>query len=172
MMTKPIHRIFLKRVVLTLLLAVMTAAAWADDPWVSGDCTVTLTDGTLTVSGNGAMADYGPTIGVPMSPWYYNANSITNIVIGSGVTHIGRSAFQDCDNLVTVTFEANSQLTTIGHNAFFDCEALPAIDIPCQRDVHQRQCLLQLLQPSDHHRGREFPADYYRYECLFIFLNG
>ena len=46
------------------------------------------------------------------------------------VTHIGESAFRDCENLKTVTFSENSQLTTIGNYAFNGCENLTNINIP------------------------------------------
>ena len=43
---------------LLVLLAAVVTGAWAQGPWISGDCTVTLSDGVMTVSGTGAMADY------------------------------------------------------------------------------------------------------------------
>ena len=38
--------------------------------------------------------------------------------------------FQSCRNLVSVTFEDNSQLTSIGVNAFSGCSSLKSIEIP------------------------------------------
>ena len=45
---------------LVLLLTAATGAMAQTQPWTSGDCTVTLSDGVLTVSGNGAMKDNSP----------------------------------------------------------------------------------------------------------------
>ena len=115
--------------VTAMIMMAFPSKAWADGSWTSGNCTVTLTGGTLTVSGNGAMDDYG---GGAVSPWFYDTgcnSSITSIVIGSGVTHIGVNAFYSCGNLGTVTFEATSQQTTIGGGAFSYCN-MSSITIP------------------------------------------
>lgn len=135
-----------------LLMLLTTTTAWADGSWTSGDCTVTLSGGTLTVSGSGAMADYSYTSD---RPWYSNRNSIESVVINEGVTRIGASAFSQCQNihftsvaippsvtsigdnafrdciyLATVNFEAGSQLTEIGMGAFNNCSKLASITIP------------------------------------------
>ena len=112
--------------VAAMIMMAFPSKAWADGSWTSGNCTVTLTGGTLTVSGNGAMDDYG---GGVLSPWYWDRGSVTSIVIGSGVTHIGVFAFDACGNLGTVTFEATSQRTTIGRYAFNYCN-MSSITIP------------------------------------------
>jgi hypothetical protein len=57
-----------------------------------GTVTATLVDGTLTVSGSGAMADWTPGI----TPWYSDRTSITSVTIGNSVTYIGNYAFYGC----------------------------------------------------------------------------
>ena len=59
----------------------------------------------------------------------YAAN-LKKIIIPSSVTHIGSSAFYDCDSLKTVTFAEGSKLTSIGSSAFYDCSGLESITIP------------------------------------------
>ena len=49
---------------------------------------------------------------------FYDCYWMTSITIPSGVESIGISAFNRCDRLTDVTFEANSQLTSIGNWAF------------------------------------------------------
>ena len=99
--------------VLVLLAAVVTGAV-AQDPWTSGDCTVTLSGDVLTVSGTGAMADYADSYALP---WY--GADIKTIVIESGVTSIGNSAFAKCYNLESVSIPAS--VTSIGNYAFENC---------------------------------------------------
>ena len=109
----------------------------------------TLVDGTLTITGTGAMADYDS---FKDRPWYTYRNSITALTIQEGVTTIGRYAFHQTaglknvtipasvtklgycaftgSGLETVTFADESQLTTIDHCAFQYCDALTEITLP------------------------------------------
>ena len=87
----------------------------------SGDCgtgvTYSLTDdGTLTISGTGAMADYTAASG---QPWYSSASSITTVVVETGVTHIGNSSFREFTNMTSVSLPEG--LETIGNFAFSGC---------------------------------------------------
>ena len=120
----------MKRKLLSLLMLLMTAVtgAWAQGPWDSGDCTVTLSGGVMTVSGTGAMEDYGD---VDDQPWKDYRTSITSVVVGSGVTSIGDLAFEDCTNLASVTFASDSQLSNIGLCAFQN-SGLTTIEIPAK----------------------------------------
>ena len=87
----------------------------------TGDCTWTLDDdGLLTISGNGAMADYGF-----CGPW---GDKIKNVVIESGVTAIGKEAFSGCTSLVSVTI--GDSVTSIGNFAFRYCTSLVGVTIP------------------------------------------
>ena len=72
---------------------------------------------TLTISGTGAMESYE---GTYQRPWNEYRNSITTIVIGSGVTSIGDNAFSECENLLSVTIP--SSVTEIGDYALAYCE--------------------------------------------------
>ena len=141
------------------LMLIGVGSAWADgdgsaeNPWICGDCKVTLIGGDLTVSktsGTGAMADYTSAFYLP---WKDSRNSITSIVVEEGVTHIGNYAFaqcryatsiplptsltsignyafQGCNNasLTSITIPAN--VTSIGANAFQACSKLTSITIP------------------------------------------
>ncbi len=109
---------------LALLLTAATGA-WAQTQWESGSCTVTLSNGTLTVSGKGTMADY---MYNSDRPWDNNRNDITSVVVESGVTSVGFNAFYFFSNMTSVTLPEG--LTAIGGMAFSGCSSLTSITIP------------------------------------------
>lgn len=72
---------------------------------------------TLTISGNGDMADY-ETNG---TPWASYKNSITKIVLNKGLMRIGKSAFlQTAITDITIP----ETVTSIGQNAFWNCNTI------------------------------------------------
>ena len=81
-------------------------------------------DGTLTISGTGDMPDYFSV----KAPWYDNREEIKKVVITDGVTNIGRSAFNGCVNLISVTIP--NSVASIGDYAFYNCYSLTSIKIP------------------------------------------
>ena len=84
----------------------------------------TLKNGTLTISGNGPMKNYG----FGGAPWYSSRESITAIVVKDGVTSIGDSAFAVCMGLTSVII--SNSVTEIGESAFFKCKHLTSVVIP------------------------------------------
>ena len=116
----------IKKLMITLVaLLAVTTGAWAQGPWTSGECTVTLNNGTLTVSGNGAMADYD---NLSDLPWINNSGDITSVVVESGVTSVGMSAFCSLENITSVTLPEG--LTAINDMAFNGCNSLQSITLP------------------------------------------
>ena len=90
------------------------------------DVTWTLTsDGVMTVSGTGAMADYA---NANASPWYSNKNSIKIIMVAEGVTHIGNRAFSHCDKATSIFLPTT--LTSIGERGIEMCDNLTSVTIP------------------------------------------
>jgi len=83
------------------------------------DLTWQLQNGTLTISGSGAMADYSD---ADAQPWQAYRKTITSLTIGSGVTKIGDYAFSKCTALHSVKIPANVE--TIGRYAFGGCTNL------------------------------------------------
>ncbi len=81
------------------------------------------TDGTLTISGTGAMYDY--TGG--KSPWWDYLESINQVTIENGVTHIGTYSFFGCEWLTDLSL--SDTVTTIGAYAFNIC-AFRSITFP------------------------------------------
>jgi uncharacterized repeat protein (TIGR02543 family) len=107
--------------VLCCCLGVARHAA-AQTSGVTGDCTWTLTDFTLTIAPadgiSGAMADY--TIYLDQ-PWYSQADNIKSVVLQPGVTNIGASAFS---MLRFSSLTIPNSVTSIGQSAFYCCYSL------------------------------------------------
>ena len=106
---------------------VPTITASAVSSATSGTCgenlTWTLSDGVLTISGTGAMTDYGSS----NSP-FLDRTDIQSVVIKSGVTSIGNLAFCSCKKLVNITIP--DSVTRIGYSAFEGCENLTSVTLP------------------------------------------
>ena len=106
----------------------------------------TLSGGTLTISGSGKMVEWQTTKYVP---WNDHMSEIRSVVIGSGVTNVGRGAFYKASNLSSVTIPSTvteisasafrgsgiqsitipSSVTSIGVDCFRDCGQLREIKI-------------------------------------------
>ena len=130
----------------TVLNVANVFAQTCDYSGTTGPLQWCLKDGTLTISGTGAMPDYV----FCGAPWWEYQESIVIVVIETGVTTIGNSAFQGCTSLTAVTipnsvttignsaFVASSltsvtipnSVTTIGNSAFQSCTSLTAVTIP------------------------------------------
>ena len=83
---------------------------------------------TLTIKGNGEMADFKESDNVERAPWIAQKEKITAVTIENGVTYVGAYAFDHCKKLTQITIRA--QLDSIGKGAFCDCEGLTSIEIP------------------------------------------
>lgn len=91
----------------------------------SGNCGATGSDvnwnfdtatGTLTISGNGAMADYTVNGTVDDRPWKDYAESITKVQISEGITSLGRCAFQNLTALKETNIPAS--ITQLGDHIY------------------------------------------------------
>ncbi|MBR6270679.1 MAG: leucine-rich repeat domain-containing protein [Lachnospiraceae bacterium] len=124
----------MKKLLVALFSAAMILAcagsAFAEpaDIIASGRCGAaswTLVGETLSISGSGAMRNYGNRT---EAPWNAYKDDIETVVIGPGVTLIGNYAFSGMTKLSSVILGEN--VTTIGICAFSDCTALQEITIP------------------------------------------
>ncbi len=132
---------------LMLLLALLPGGASAADVVASGECgadgdnlTWTLdSDGVLTISGTGAMLDFGYSGDQPWSYYsntsYYNGNTwvdggnnIITVNLSAGVTSIGGWAFSGCSKVTSVMIP--DSVTSIGDHAFEACSSLTSVTIP------------------------------------------
>ena len=82
-------------------------------------------DGTLIVTGQGAMEDYPSAVQVP---WFLKRADIKKIVVQNGVTSIGDYAFYGCENVTSVSLP--STVTQIGKLAFYGCKNLRTLTLP------------------------------------------
>lgn len=129
----------MKKQLISLLLAaimatsLLPATAWAEAANASGQCgadggNVTWTldsDGLMTISGTGEMADYTKD---SYAPWYEQRSSIRALAISNGITNVGAYAFFECTNLSDVTL--SSDTINIGSGAFSRCNGLNSVVIP------------------------------------------
>ena len=91
----------------------------------TGDCTWSVEDSVLTISGDGPMKDYEH-YNAEWCPW--KDLNILRVVIENGVTAIGNNAFEFCSTITSV--EIPDTVTRIGYYAFSGCKALRNIHIP------------------------------------------
>ncbi len=87
--------------------------------WVLDD------EGTLTISGEGAMEEWNSASKVP---WHNYKADIKSVTLGDSVTSVGSWAFYDFVNLSSVLIGSN--ITYIGDYSFYGCSALTIVEIP------------------------------------------
>jgi len=130
-----------------LMLCVPCAAAETEGSCGSG-VTWKYADGTLTVTGNGAMSSYSAKSPAPWSAFrdelrivlissgvsavgnyaFYNYPALTSVTLQNSVTSIGAFAFADCSNLKMINL--GGAVKSIGANAFDTCTALQSVRLP------------------------------------------
>lgn len=88
------------------------------------DISWSLVDGTLTISGKGAMSneEYADV------PWSNLQSLVKKVVIETGITTIGSNAFNNQTNLTEVILP--STIESIGEKAFYGCNSLNTIYLP------------------------------------------
>jgi hypothetical protein len=85
----------------------------------------TLTDtGVLNVTGSGNM----PKFNVNSTPWYGYRGAIRTVVIGDGITSVGRCSFHTCRAIVSVTLPET--IETIAEYAFYNMPYITEFSIP------------------------------------------
>jgi hypothetical protein len=110
--------------------------SFANTPWwnnrrpQSGTCGENLNwvldeNGTLTISGSGAMKNYTDN---GDRPWEKLRKDIKKVEVKSGVTHIGNFAFFWLPDLTDVSI--SDTVISIGRDAFDSCTGLTTISIP------------------------------------------
>ena len=125
-MKKRILSVLLVLCLVFTLLPVGATAAAATSGTCGSNLKWKLEGGTLTVSGTGAMYNYGDGSG-RIQPW--PGDSIEEVVIGSGVTSIGNYAFEECHSINSVTI--GKDVKSIGEGAFYTLYGGPeSITIP------------------------------------------
>ncbi len=116
----------------------------------TGDCVWEFDSGTgtITISGEGNMADYNNSSDMP---WYHLKDYITKVIVDDDVRRVGVNAFYDFDKIKRVEIgnsveiidycafgycrllkdiSFGNSLETIGFSAFSHCEKLENVDFP------------------------------------------
>ena len=101
-------------------------------------------DGTLTISGKGKMADYMP--GVPIvivPPWTEEAAYIRRVVLEDGVESIGDYAFYRCTGITSVSIPAT--VTVLGSDLFPDEAPITSLTVSKENPVFYSagNCLME-----------------------------
>ena len=123
----------MKKRIISMLLAIfmvagmLPTAVFAADVVASGTCGTNVnwtldSDGTMTISGEGAMDDY---ITASDAPWYAHKDSIKAVKIAEGVNKTGTYAFYKYTNVTQVIIYGN--LTEVGSNAFANCSGITTV---------------------------------------------
>ncbi|MBQ3075333.1 MAG: leucine-rich repeat domain-containing protein, partial [Clostridia bacterium] len=122
-------KLFLLVLILFALIAVkspLDLPVSAATGGTTGQCTWSLDGTVLTISGNGAMANYSDTF---LPPWYDSASAITQLYINEGVTSIGDYSFAGCTSLTAIILP-NGSLNRIGNGAFLLCYSTDYFAVP------------------------------------------
>ena len=82
-------------------------------------------DGTLTISGSGAMNDFDYS---DTAPWYEERQAVKKIIINNGITAIGMSSFSGCSEVTSVSIPAS--VTSVGKYSFYSCSKLTEVTLP------------------------------------------
>ena len=132
---RPIIGSILGTLVVLSVIVMIAACVFADNDGPSariakGSCGSGTTwvlegDGTLVISGSGAMDDYTTP---DDQPWGDYRVSITGISVSENVTSIGDHAFQQCGHAASVSIP--STVTSIGKGAFSYCICIESITLP------------------------------------------
>ena len=124
------RRSFLFALALCLMLSLLAPLTMTDAHAEYGHCgangsdvTWSLSGGTLSISGTGAMADYDNVT----APWYSSRSSVKTITVYNGVTHVGSHAFESCYNATYA--DIGSTVTSIGAEAFYGCQSMTTVSI-------------------------------------------
>lgn len=84
-------------------------------------------DGTMRISGSGAMYGYSNS---GSNPWYTMRRSIKRVLLSPALTTVGSMTFRGALNCKSVDFGENSHVTAIGSQAFHYCSSLTEIVLP------------------------------------------
>ena len=108
-------------VLLCLLAGSINVSAVPTEGTLGDNVTWKYEDGTLTVSGIGAMERAHP------YPWDEYHDSTTKLIVESGITSISSGAFSGFGVLTSVSLA--DTVTTIGHSAFSGCSMLSELPL-------------------------------------------
>jgi len=111
-----------------LCAALLPAVAQAQFTFTTNTGAITIVN--YTGSGSHAVTIPDTTNGYPVTSIgddAFQGSSVTGVAIGANVTTIGAYAFDDCENLTSMTIP--NTVTKLGDDAFYDCIRLAGVTI-------------------------------------------
>jgi hypothetical protein len=109
----------MKNFILIFAMLLLPAAGFAQSGTI-GSLNWALAGDTLTISGTGAMPDYSAHYDTPL-PWGPYSESITAVILKSGVTTIGSNTFASgCTHLTSITVDAGNPFYTSNDGVLFN----------------------------------------------------
>lgn len=168
---KMMQRIIVIILALVMLLSVIAPVVMASDTETTAateakvrgefecgdDLTWSYKEGTLTVSGSGAMDDYEDE-----APWAAYKKEITKVVL-EGVTYVGKKAFNNYDAITEVNF--GTTLKELGAQAFRSCEGLTEVYFPKSFKIFGEESLNSCTNLKEIHCDGVFPS--FKQNCLW-----
>jgi hypothetical protein len=119
----------MKKTILLLCAAIWIMLAGCTKSGTMGSLTWKLKNGTLTISGTGAMPDSNYFV----YPWEPYHTSIQTVGIKEGVTSIGREAFSYCNALTSISIP--NSVTSIGERIFYECGGLKKVIVEWEQPI-------------------------------------
>jgi len=144
-----------------ILLAVPAAASELDGDTTSGslgEMTWALEGTTLTISGNGAMAELED--GIPWEPY---RDQIETVVFSGNITYVAAGAFEDCDSITKIDF--GPAMYELGAKSFYSCDGLTSLSMPDTFKVFGEESLRGCSNLTEIHCAGRFPS--FRLNCLW-----
>lgn len=155
--------VMLLSVIAPVVMATDTETTAATEAKVRGefecgdDLTWSYKDGTLTITGTGAMDDYEDE-----APWAAYKKEITKVVF-DGVTYVGKKAFNDYDAITEIDF--GTALKELGVQAFRSCEGLTEVHFPKTFKIFGEESLNSCTNLKEIHCDGVFPS--FKQNCLW-----
>lgn len=107
-----------------LITSFPTAFAEGESGSLGSNLQWSLSDGTLTITGSGDMADIPE---MERAPWHELRDEIYRVILPEGLTSIGNLAFYECERLQSVVIP--DSVTRIGNFAFAYCKKLEMLNL-------------------------------------------
>lgn len=113
----------MRRFFLTIISLLVAVGTFAQRGTCGSGVSWKLTDGVLTISGNGEM-DFGS----KDPSWEVYKDDITKVVVEGGVKNVASSAFNDYDSIRVL--ELDEGVEKIGVDAFYGCDSIKDLTLP------------------------------------------
>lgn len=143
------------------LLSIPAAASEWEGETASGslgEMSWALEGTTLTISGNGAMAELED--GAPWEPY---RDQIETVVFSGNITYVAASAFEDYDKITKVDF--GPAMYELGVRSFYSCDGLTSLNMPDTFKVFGEESLRGCSNLTEIHCAGRFPS--FRLNCLW-----